>query len=123
MATHQAVAMVGLRKPLAIMHVPTVTPKDDEVRIRVEWTASTPLDLHQNDGGLLVEHPQAIGDGAAGTVVEVGPGAKKLKIGDKVFGFVWRSQQEKAHQEFCTSNEWLFGKVSLALLCLSRRQS
>lgn len=54
MATHRAVVMVGIKKPLEIMEVPTVKPEGDEVRVRVEWTASTPLDLHQNDGGLLV---------------------------------------------------------------------
>ncbi len=52
--------------------------------VRVEWTASTPLDLHQNDGGLLVKHPQILGDGMAGTVVELGPKVKHLKIGDQV---------------------------------------
>lgn len=52
-----------------------------------------------------------MGDGTAGTVVEVGPDVKRLKVGDKVFGFTWRNGQEKSHQEFCTSNEWLFGKL------------
>ncbi|KAF2645577.1 GroES-like protein [Massarina eburnea CBS 473.64] len=111
MAIHKGVAMVGIKKPLAIVEVPTITPKGDEVRVRVEWTASTPLDLHQNDGGLLVNHPQLSGDSTAGTVVEVGPDVKNLRVGDEVFGFTWRSQQEKAHQEFCTTNEWLFGKL------------
>lgn len=112
MPTHAAVVTVGLKKPLEIRQVPTVKPTGDEVRVRVEWTASTPLDLHQNDGGLLVKPPQVLGDGTAGTVVEVGPDVKRLKVGDKVFGFTWRSQQEKAHQEYCTTNEWLFAKVS-----------
>lgn len=50
----------------------------------MEWTASTPLDLHQADGGLLVKYPQVLGDGIAGTVVEVGPGVENLSVGDKV---------------------------------------
>jgi NADPH:quinone reductase-like Zn-dependent oxidoreductase len=58
-----------------------------------------------------VTHPQRLGDGTAGTVVEVGPDAKRLSVGDKVFGFTWRYAQEKAHQEFCTTNEWLFSKL------------
>ena len=62
----------------------TIAPGQGEVRVRVEWTASTPLDLHQADGGLLVHHPQVLGDGIAGTVVEVGSGVKNLKLGDKV---------------------------------------
>ncbi|KAL1597843.1 hypothetical protein SLS60_008330 [Paraconiothyrium brasiliense] len=111
MATHPAVVMVGVKKPLDIHQVPTIKPQGDEVRVRVEWTASTPLDLHQNDGGLLVTHPQRLGDGTAGTVVEVGPSARRLNVGDKVFGFTWRTPQEKAHQEFCTTNEYLFSKL------------
>lgn len=112
MSTHAAVATIGIKAPLAIIQVPTIKPTGEQVRVRVEWTASTPLDLHQNDGGLLVTHPQVLGDGTAGTVVEVGPSVKNLKVGDKVFGFTWRSQAEKAHQEFCTAEEWLFAKVS-----------
>ncbi|CAI6342249.1 unnamed protein product [Periconia digitata] len=109
MTTHRAVATVGIKAPLDIISVPTITPQADQVRIRVQWTASTPLDLHQNDGGLLVKHPQVLGDGIAGTVVEVGPDVKRLKVGEKVFGFGWRKNEEKAHQEFVTIEEWLVG--------------
>ncbi|KAF1993657.1 GroES-like protein [Amniculicola lignicola CBS 123094] len=108
MATHKAIATMGIKQPLDIITVSTISPERDEVRVRVEWTASTPLDLHQNDGGLLVKHPQVLGDGTAGTVVEIGPEVKILKIGDKVFGFTWRKQEEKAHQDYCTAPEWLF---------------
>ncbi|KAF3033314.1 hypothetical protein E8E12_002322 [Didymella heteroderae] len=111
MSTHFAVATVGIRAKLQIIEVPTIKPTGNQVRIRNDWTASTPLDLHQNDGGLLVKHPQVLGDGTAGTVVEVGPDVKRLKVGDKVFGFTWRSQAEKAHQEFVTAEEWLLAKL------------
>ena len=84
MATHPAVVTVAVHAPLEIIQVPTVAPEAGEVRVRVEWTASTPLDLHQADGGLLVKHPQVLGDGIAGSVVEVGPDVKNLKLGDKV---------------------------------------
>jgi NADPH:quinone reductase-like Zn-dependent oxidoreductase len=107
---HSAIATVA-RRTLGIIQVPTIAPTGDEVRVRVEWTASTPLDMHQNDGALLVKHPQVLGDGTSGTVVEVGPDVKRLRLGDKVFGFTWREAKEKAHQEYCTSNEWLFAKV------------
>lgn len=111
MPTHAAIATVGVKAPLGIIQVPTVKPTGEQVRVRVEWTASTPLDLHQNDGGLMVKHPQVLGDGTAGTVVEVGPDTKRLQVGDKVFGFTWRSQAEKAHQEFSTAEEWLLAKA------------
>lgn len=118
MSTHAAVATLSRKGRLGIIQVPTVKPTGEQVRVRVEWTASTPLDLHQNDGALLVKHPQVLGDGTAGTVVEVGPDAKRLKVGDKVFGFTWRNQTEKSHQEFCTTDEYLLAKVTTLFLCL-----
>ncbi|KIV86439.1 hypothetical protein PV11_02051 [Exophiala sideris] len=111
MATHTAVVTVGPGLPLEIHQVPTPKPGSDQVRVRSEWTASTPLDLHQADGGLLVTPPLVLGDGVAGTVVEVGPEVTRLRVGDKVFGFTWRNQAEKAHQEFVVAPEFLFGKL------------
>jgi NADPH:quinone reductase-like Zn-dependent oxidoreductase len=84
MSTHQAIASVAVRAPLEIIQVPTVQPVGLEVRVRVEWVASTPLDLHQNDGGLLFDYPQILGDGLAGRVEEVGPMVRNLAVGDQV---------------------------------------
>ena len=111
MATHPAVVMVGVGKSLEIHQVPTAKPTDNEIRVRCEWTASTPLDLHQADGGLLVKHPQRLGDGTAGTVVEVGPTATKFNVGDVVFGFTYRNAAEKAHQLYVTAPENMFGRL------------
>lgn len=84
MATHDAIATVAVRAPLEVVQVPTLHPEASEVRVKTEWTAMGPLELHQADGGLLVKHPQILGDAVAGTVIEVGPGIKSLKIDDKV---------------------------------------
>ncbi|KAI9791493.1 MAG: hypothetical protein M1816_003837 [Peltula sp. TS41687] len=111
MSTHAAVVSVAPRAPLSIIQVPTIPPTEDEVRLRVEWTASTPFDLHQHDGGLFADHPQVLGANMAGTVVEVGQDVKKLAVGDKVFGFGWRGPKERAHQEFTTCSEYILGKV------------
>ena len=110
--THQGVVTTAIRAPLAIHQVPTPTPVANEVLIRNLWTASTPLDLHQNDGGLLVTHPQILGDGTAGIVAEVGEEVKGLKVGDQVFGFTWRNQKEKAHQEYVCAPENLLAKLA-----------
>jgi NADPH:quinone reductase-like Zn-dependent oxidoreductase len=80
MSTHKAIATAAVRAPLDLIEVPTVQHVTREVRVRVEWTASTPLDLHQNDGGLVVKYPQILGSGVAGTVVEVGPMVRNLTI-------------------------------------------
>ncbi|TVY36120.1 Protein TOXD [Lachnellula subtilissima] len=111
MSTHSAVVTASVRGPLEVIQVPTIKPSIGEVLVKVEWTASTPLDLHQNDSGLLVQHPQILGGNIAGTVVELGQEVKNLKLGDKVFGFAWREQKEKAHQELATVPEYLLGKI------------
>ncbi|KAM3085146.1 hypothetical protein ACMFMG_003575 [Clarireedia jacksonii] len=111
MSTHAAVVTTSVRGPLEILQLPTVTPAADEVRVKVEWVASTPLDLHQNDGGLLVTHPQVLGDAVAGTVEEVGSEVKNLAVGDKVFGFMFREQKEKAEQEYVTVSWYMLGKI------------
>jgi Zn-dependent alcohol dehydrogenase len=84
MSSHNAVVTTAVRAPLSILKVPTVQPIDREVLVHVEWTASTPLELHQADGGLLVKHPYVMGSNPAGTVVKVGPKVQNLVVGDKV---------------------------------------
>jgi len=85
MSTHAAVVTSALRTPLHIIQVPTTAPGEAEVLVRVQFTASTPFDLHQNDGGPgVVVHPQVMGTNLAGTVTELGAGVKNLKVGDKV---------------------------------------
>jgi NADPH:quinone reductase-like Zn-dependent oxidoreductase len=105
MPTHPAIVTVAPHSRLQVLQVETPIPTLNEALIHVEWTASTPLDLHQADGHLLVTPPQVLGDGVAGTVISVGPDAKRLKPGDKVFGFTWRSQKEKAHQKYACAAE------------------
>ncbi|KAI1384810.1 GroES-like protein [Hypoxylon trugodes] len=109
--THNSLVIVAPRAPYEVHQVPTITPTGDEIRIHVKWTASTPLDLHQADGGLLIEPPQRTGSSSAGVVVEVGPDVKHLKVGDRVFGFAHQQPKWKAHQEYATAPEWVFGKV------------
>ncbi|KAI1085520.1 GroES-like protein [Whalleya microplaca] len=108
---HDALVTVAPRAPYQIRQYPTITPTGDEIRIHVKWTASTPLDLHQADGGLLVQHPMRTGSTSAGVVVEVGPDVKYFKLGDAVFGFAHQEPKWKAHQEFATAPEWVFGKI------------
>lgn len=111
MSTHPAVVTVAPSAPLETHQVPTTDPVDNEVKLIVEWTASTPLDMHQALGHLLVTPPQILGDGVAGTVLSVGPNAKLYKPGDKVFGFTWRNAREKGHQLYCVAPENLLGKI------------
>lgn len=112
--THKAIATPGPRKPLVLIDVPTPTPEGNEVQVRVNWTASTPLDLHQADGGLLIsaeQYPFVLGDSTAGIVSAIGPDVKNLKVGDRVCGFTYRNNKERGQQEYVTAPEFLYGKV------------
>lgn len=84
MSTHLAIVTAAPRAPLETRQVPTLHPEVGEVRVKTEWASAGPLELHQADGGLLVNHPQILGDAISGTVVEFGPGVSALAIGDKV---------------------------------------
>lgn len=115
MATHAAIVTTAPRAPLEIHRVPTPNPTGNEVLIRNEWTTTGPLELHQADGGLLVSHPQILGDTHVGTIVAIGDDVKGVGLGDKVFGFGWRSCEEKAHQEFSLLPQNLLAKVNFFL--------
>ncbi|KAK5174945.1 uncharacterized protein LTR77_000081 [Saxophila tyrrhenica] len=111
MSTHPAVVTVTPGGPLQIQHIPTPPIASNQVKLINQYTASTPLDLHQADAHLLVNPPQILGDSVAGTVLEVGPDVKRLRPGDQVFGFVWRFQAEKAHQLYVVTEEKLLAKL------------
>ena len=112
MATHSAIVTGAKRQPLQIVKVPTVPPEGNEVLVKVEYSSTGPLELHQCDGGLLVQHPHVLGDAHVGTVVKLGPAVKRFKVGDKVFGYASSAPKQKSYQTYATVPENLIGKVS-----------
>lgn len=114
-STQQAVVLPGKRMPFTSKTVPVYPPAPGEVLVRVAWTASTPLDLHRADGGLLIpEYPSLMGGGgAAGKVVAVGDGGdlKGLSVGDRVATFAFRGGKESNHQEYITIPAYLASKI------------
>lgn len=115
--TQKAVAIAAKRVPLVEISVPVEAPAAGEVVVKVDWTASTPLDLHRADGGLLIdEYPtRSGGGGVAGHVVAVGPGATGLGIGDKVMAFAFHGGREANHQEYITIPTYLASKIPQGL--------
>ncbi|KAH8668547.1 chaperonin 10-like protein [Xylariales sp. PMI_506] len=109
--THSALVVVGARKPLEIHQRVTPTPTGNDVLFHPLFTASTPLDLHRADGGLLIEPPQVLGGASSGIVAEVGPDVTRFKPGDKVFGWAHEGNDQAAHQEYFLAPEWKFAKV------------
>ncbi|KND90146.1 Zinc-type alcohol dehydrogenase-like protein [Tolypocladium ophioglossoides CBS 100239] len=114
-ATQRAVAMAAKRAPYVELEVPVYPPAAGEVIVRVGWTASTPLDLHRADGGLLIpSYPrQAGGGGIAGTVMAVGSAGdlKSLAVGDRVMAFAFHGDKEANHQEYVTLPAYLVSRV------------
>jgi NADPH:quinone reductase-like Zn-dependent oxidoreductase len=111
MSTHHAIVATGIKEPLTLQQVSTATPKQHDIQVRAEWIPSAPLDVFQVDAGLMAQFPLRLGDSVAGTVVAVGSSVQHVKVGDRVFGFVFHTQEEKGQQIYVTAPEHLFGKV------------
>ncbi|KFA55380.1 hypothetical protein S40293_05698 [Stachybotrys chartarum IBT 40293] len=118
--THLAIASTAKRAPLTTISVPTVAPGPGEVVVRVQWAASTPLDLHQADGGVAVQsYPFVMGCNLAGVVVAVGPDdasadkphAAPLVVGDRVVGFAALEEKSRGYQEYVTMPRCQLGRV------------
>src|SRR5215218_2247396 len=77
----------GLREDL-----PTPTPADNEVLVRVHASSVNPIDGAIAGGMLkdMVEHefPVMLGRDYAGVVEQAGSDVRGLSVGDEVFGFV-----------------------------------
>ena len=86
--THKAVATTA-RGVVEEITVPTGTPGDHEVLIRVDYAAMIPFDAYQVDRGLVVrEYPLVLGFSVSGKIAEVGPGVEDLQVGDRVRCFL-----------------------------------
>ncbi|PYI14029.1 alcohol dehydrogenase [Aspergillus violaceofuscus CBS 115571] len=119
MASHPAVIATNIKEPLTIQQVPTPELQHYEIRVRIEWVVSAPLDVYQVDAGLMAQFPQSLGDSGVGTVVAAGPGVKRLQVGDRVLGFFFHNEKEKGQQVYVTAPEHLFGKVPSGISMLA----
>lgn len=116
---HPAVVIVAPRAPLEMHQVDTIAPSTDEVLVRVDWFGSTPLNLHQADGGLLIKPPHIMSGCFASTVVQLGDlkdpslseSSKTLRVGDKVFGFTFQQEKHKPMQTYITVPVTFLGKI------------
>src|ERR1700754_3123301 len=69
---------------IAIEELDDPTPRAGEVKIKLQVTGICGSDLSLFRGKLKIPRPVVLGHEGAGTVVEVGPDMKDLKVGDKV---------------------------------------
>jgi NADPH2:quinone reductase len=68
--------------------LPRPTPKQGEVLVKVAASALNPIDLYIRSGTVNMPLPKPFIPGCdlAGVVEEVGPGVKRFKAGDRVWG-------------------------------------
>ncbi len=75
--------------PLALVDRPEPSPDGDEVLVQVEACGVCRTDLHVSEGDLPVHRPHVVpGHEVVGRVRGLGPGARRLAVGDRV-GVAW----------------------------------
>lgn len=88
MSTHSAIATIS-KGEFDLINVPTVSPGEGEVLIKVEYSSMIPFDTYQTDIGYAVaNYPLILGFNASGVVAEVGSGVTDLVPGDRVRMFI-----------------------------------
>jgi NADPH:quinone reductase-like Zn-dependent oxidoreductase len=92
---------------LRVEEVDEPAPIPTEVKVRVHAAGVNPVDFKTRAGkgmaGVLGEPPLIVGWDVAGTVVEVGGGVTRFRVGDEVFGMPWFPRQAGAYAEYVTA--------------------
>src|SRR5579864_6886544 len=91
-------------------------PGPGEVLVRVRAAAVNPIDLYIRAGTvpMPLSFPFVVGSDLAGTVEQLGPGAKRFRVGDRV----WGSNQGLLGRQGVTaeyaavSEDWLYPALS-----------
>jgi D-arabinose 1-dehydrogenase-like Zn-dependent alcohol dehydrogenase len=103
--THcRAVVLTGINSPWTIKQIPVKQPQAGEILIKVLACGICHSDSFLHQGHLGEVFPRIPGHEVIGTVVKLGEGEKKWKVGDRVGGG-WHG----AHDGVCKScNRGLF---------------
>lgn len=92
--------------------LPTPTPGEGEVLVRVAAAALNPVDLYIRAGTVAMPLPKPFISGCdlAGVVESVGPHASRFRVGDRVWGSNQGllGRQGTSAEYVCTSQEWLY---------------
>ena len=91
MPTNTAAWLVGAKATsLVVKSAPYTSPRSDEIVIENKAVAINPADhIKQSMGSMMypwVNYPFILGSDVAGTVVEIGSGVTRFKVGDRVVG-------------------------------------
>ncbi len=92
--------------------LPKPTPRDGEVLVRVAAVAVNPIDTYLRSGAvsMALPKPYVIGCDLGGTVEAVGPGVKRFKAGDRVWGSNQGllGRQGTFAEYACALEDWLY---------------
>jgi NADPH2:quinone reductase len=92
--------------------LPTPTPQAGEILIRVGAAALNPIDTYVRSGlvAFKLPNPFISGSDVAGKVEAVGPGVKRFKVGDRVWGSNQGllGRQGTCSEYVCASEDWFY---------------
>ncbi|MDX2035462.1 MAG: NADPH:quinone reductase [Isosphaeraceae bacterium] len=79
---------VGGPEMIRVGELPKPVPGPGQVLVAVGATSFNPIDLYLRSGivAMPMAFPYVVGCDVAGTVVELGPGASRFRVGDRVWG-------------------------------------
>jgi NADPH:quinone reductase-like Zn-dependent oxidoreductase len=92
---------------LQVEEVPEPEPIPTEVKVRVHAAGVNPVDFKTRAGkgmaGVMGEPPLVLGWDVSGTVVEVGAGVTRFRVGDTVFGMPRFPREAGAYADYVTA--------------------
>ncbi|MBX9666601.1 MAG: alcohol dehydrogenase catalytic domain-containing protein [Candidatus Obscuribacterales bacterium] len=94
----RAVMTKGKDTPWEVQEIEKPKPRENQVLLKVHASGICYTDVHQTKGDLPVNYPCILGHEPVGEIVELGPGVRSRKLGQRV-GVPWV-------QAGCGSCEW-----------------
>jgi NADPH:quinone reductase-like Zn-dependent oxidoreductase len=119
MPTNNAAWLVTHRTPLEIKQAPYTSPAEGQLVIQNRAVAINPVDWGTQIMGDKIfpwlKAPYILGSDVAGEVVEIGPGVRNIKVGDRVLGqclnFQHNNPAEGAYQEYVVLLQSMSSKI------------
>ncbi|KAH8100045.1 GroES-like protein [Cristinia sonorae] len=111
--THEAVGQLAPNSELTSFRLPTPAPGPDQVLVRVQWSAGSPVTVWIVDFKVTnPQYPLVVGENIVGEVVAIGQGVTDFKVGDVVLSFSFTDEAHgRASQEYALLSKWNVGKL------------